>query len=111
MDKMGERISFQEINAMLKFSEFASDVKPMDGKKAKILDLLDKEITVIGFKIRNSSFNKGCGRYAALQTEYDGERFVSFTGSEVLIEQLEKYGDKIPFSTIIRQIDRFYTFS
>lgn len=96
---------------MLKFSDFAHDIKPLDGKKIKIADILDKQITVIGFKIKTSNFKKGCGRYAAIQTEIAGERFVSFTGSEILIEQLEKYGEHIPFTTEIKQIDKFYTFS
>lgn len=96
---------------MLKFSDFAENVQPMDGKKVKIIDLVDKPVIVLGFKIKNSSFVKGCGRYAAIQTDIGGEHFVSFTGSAILIEQLEKYGDRVPFSTIIRQIDRYYTFS
>ena len=96
---------------MLKFSDFANDVRPLDGKKIKIADMLDKPIVVIGFKIKNSNHIKGCGRYAAIQTDINGERFVSFTGSGIVIEQLEKYGEHIPFATVIRQIDKYFTFS
>jgi len=36
---------------------------------------------------------------------------VLFTGSDVLIEQMEKYGDQIPFAATIKKIDRYYTLS
>jgi len=96
---------------MLKFSEFASEAKPLDGRKVKIAEILNKKIVVINFKIKTSNFTKGCWKYVAIQTEIEGERFVSFTGSGILIEQLEKYGEHVPFMTVIRQIDKYYTFS
>jgi hypothetical protein len=41
--------------------------------------------------------------------ELPDERFIIFTGSTVLQEQLEKYKDRLPFMATIRKIDRFYT--
>jgi hypothetical protein len=96
---------------MLKFSEFASDVQPMDGVKIKMVDLINQPMVVTGYKIRNSQYKKGNDRYATIQIELNHEKRVVFTGSGVLIEQLEKYGEKIPFETTILLIDRFYTFS
>lgn len=96
---------------MLKFSEFASDVRPMDGIKIKISDLVNLPLVVTGYKIRNSQYKKGNDRYATIQIELNHEKRVVFTGSVVLIEQLEKYGDNIPFEATILLIDRFYTFS
>jgi hypothetical protein len=34
---------------------------------------------------------------------------VVFTGSDVLIGQVEKYADQIPFLTTIKKINRYYT--
>lgn len=47
----------------------------------------------------------------SLQFELDGDRRVLFTGSDVLIEQVETYGDQIPFAATIKKIDRYYTLS
>jgi hypothetical protein len=41
----------------------------------------------------------------------DGKRKIIFTGSGILIEQLEKYADRLPFEAEIKQIDRFYSFA
>jgi len=47
-----------------------------------------------------------------VQFEIDGgEKRVFFTGSDILIEQMEKYGSEIPFLTTIKKIDRYYTFT
>ena len=96
---------------MLKFSEFASEVKSLDGRKVKIIEILNKKIVVINFKIKISQYKKGFDRYAIIQADIDDERIVIFTGSVILIEQLEKYGDKVPFEAEIKQIDKFFTFS
>jgi hypothetical protein len=36
---------------------------------------------------------------------------VVFTGSSVLVEQMEKYGGKVPFVATIKRVDRYYTLS
>jgi hypothetical protein len=36
---------------------------------------------------------------------------VVFTGSSVLVEQMEKYGEKVPFIAVIKRVDRYYTMS
>jgi hypothetical protein len=33
---------------------------------------------------------------------------VLFTGSDVLIEQMQKYGDQISFAATIKKIDRYF---
>jgi len=96
---------------MLKFSDFASDIQPLDGKKKKILEVIDKQIIVTNYKIKPSQYKKGSDLYVAIQADLNGERIIIFTGSLILIEQLEKYGDRIPFETKIKQIDKFFTFS
>ena len=95
-----------------RFSDFCKEAKPLDGARIKVDAILNKEIVVTGYKIRNSKFkDNGCGKCATVQIELDGHRNVLFTGSSVLIDQLEKYGDQIPFLTTVMKIDRFLTFS
>jgi hypothetical protein len=49
--------------------------------------------------------------FAEEASPMDGNRYVLFTGSSVLIEQMEKYKDEVPFLTTIKKVDRYYTFS
>lgn len=47
---------------------------------------------------------------SSLQIKYNGEDRIVFTGSGILIEQVETYKDELPFETQIIKNDRFYTF-
>ena len=82
----------------------------MTGDKIKISDILGKEIEVIGYKICDSKQKLGT-KMLTLQFKLDGEERVLFTGSSVLIEQIEEYGHEIPFLTVIQKVNRFYTFT
>lgn len=96
---------------MKKFSEFAEEDKPISGDKIKIKRILGEEITVIGYRISQSNFDdSNSEKCLMLQIEYNGETRVVFTGSVVLLEQAEKYGDEMPFLATIQKIDRYYTF-
>jgi len=95
-----------------RFSDFAEEATPLDGEKIKIEQILDQEVLVIGCSIRRSKYEKNrSGKCLLLQLEIDDAHRVLFTGSDVLIEQMEKYGDQIPFTVTIKKIDRFYTLS
>lgn len=97
---------------MKRFADFNTDIKPLDGEKVRLDDVVNIEVTVIGYNIRKSKYGKNAsGKCLALQLEFGGDRRVAFTGSDVLISQIEKYGDQIPFVATIRKIDRYYTFS
>lgn len=97
---------------MKHFSDFAKQEKVMDGKKAKIESVLNKEIEVIGYKVTESQYKKSnSDSCLTLQFVLDGEKHVLFTGSNVLIEQIEKYKQEIPFLATIIKVDKFYTFS
>lgn len=37
--------------------------------------------------------------------------YVTFTGSQVLIKQIKKYADQIPFVTTIKQVGMYYSFT
>lgn len=44
-----------------------------------------------------------------LQFTLNGEERILFTGSNVLIEQMEKYGHEAPFLATIEKVNKFYT--
>jgi hypothetical protein len=95
-----------------RFSDFAKEESPLDGEKIPIIQLLNREIVVTGFKVRASKYGKNkSGKCLTLQVEIDGGRRVLFTGSDILIDQMSKYGDHIPFTTTIKKIDKYYTLS
>lgn len=97
---------------MKKFSDFARDALPIDGSKMKIEEVLNREISVIGFKIDESKYNRSNSpKCLKLQFELDGERHVLFTGSTILCEQIQKYQEEIPFVATIKKIDKYYSFS
>lgn len=98
-----------------RFADFAEESKPLEGEKIKIDTILNQEILITGFKIKNSKYDKNnSGKYLTVQFERingEGIKNIFFTGSDVLIERMEKYGYEIPFITTIKKIDRYYTFS
>ena len=97
-----------------RFSDFAdNEINRLDGDKLKIDQILNQEIEIIGHKTKKSKFSKNSsGKYLTLQfLNKAGERKILFTGSDVLISQIEKFGDEIPFFATIKKIDRYYTLS
>lgn len=97
---------------MMRFSDFAEPSKILDGDKIRIDEIINIEVTVIGYRVAVSKYEKNkSGKCLTLQVEINGVRRVVFTGSDVLIGQLETYCDKIPFIATIKKIDRYYTLS
>jgi len=99
---------------MKKFSDFAKEQTPLEGSKAKMEDLLNTEIQILTFRLADSKYSKNkSGKYATVQfKKSDKSPFqVFFTGSDILIEQLEKYKDELPFKAIVKKINRYYTLS
>ena len=98
---------------MKRFSDFAHEDIFLEGDKARIDDILNQEIQIIGYRIKKSKFSKNAsGKYLAIQFEQNGSGMkVCFTGSDVLIDQMEKYKEQVPFLTTIKKINRYYTFS
>lgn len=95
-----------------RFAEFAQERIPLDGDKVKIETILNREILITGCSIKRSKYDKNSsGKFLTLQFELEGKKQVFFTGSDVLIEQLEKYGEQVPFLATIKKIDRFFTLS
>lgn len=95
---------------MKRFSDFAKPSGILTGDKIRINDILGKEIEVIGYKISDSKQKLGT-KYLTLQIRVNGQERVLFTGSNILIEQIEQYGHEIPFWTKIERVNRFFTFT
>lgn len=95
-----------------KFSDFAKEDKGLlEGKKKKIDQILNMEIIVLGYKIKPSKFQDKSPQYTTIQFEQNGEKYVIFTSSTVLTEQLEKYKKELPFITTIKKSGKAFTFS
>jgi hypothetical protein len=92
-----------------RFHEFAEESGPLDGDKIRIDDVLNKELIVTGYRIKESKYPKSSSKCLMLQVILDDKKFVLFTGSVVLSEQMEKYQAHLPFLATIRKIDRYYT--
>lgn len=98
------------MNEYPKFSDFVEELKSLDGDKKKIEEILNREILIIDFKVKDSKKQRD-SLYVTIQFKIDDVNHIVFTGSNVLINQLEKYKDHVPFYATIKQIDRYYTFS
>lgn len=99
---------------MKKFSDFSSEGDVFDGEKVKLATLLDKEICILQYKIRRSKYQDKHENYAIVQftdTDENGEHKIFFTGSGVVMEQLEKYEGELPFQTTLKKIDKYLTLS
>lgn len=97
---------------MKRFSDFATNVNIMTGEKIKIEEALGKEIEVIGYKVGDSKCPKQQGsKVLTLSFKLNGVSKILFTGSNVLMEQCEKYKNEIPFLTTIEKVNKFYTFT
>jgi len=94
---------------MNKFSEIAKDDIHLAGDKMSLQETIGKQIIVTGYKISKSKFKED--NYVAIQFEFEEEQRVIFTGAQVLIEQLKKYGEQIPFETTIKRMGKFYSFT
>jgi len=94
---------------MKKFSDFSKE-NILDGDKIRIDDILNEEVLITGYAIKNSKYSKNeSGKYLTLQIIKDDKKYVVFTGSDVLIDQMEKYNAEIPFMATIRKINRYYS--
>jgi hypothetical protein len=107
---------------MNRFSDFAEQTNPiMDGRKIALDDIIEKdgrggrEIVVLNFRIKNTKYddakNPRCLTVQFAFSEKEDEHHVFFSGSSVLMEQLEKYQNQIPFTTKIKRVGKYYTFS
>jgi hypothetical protein len=101
---------------MNRFGQFNIKVAPkgFEGEKIKMSKILNREITVIDFKIEESKVKafkeNGSGKCLHLQISFNDELHIVFTSSSGLIDaisQIPKEGG-FPFTTtIIQDGERF----
>lgn len=95
-----------------RFSDFADEPALLHGSKLKIEDILNQDILIIGYRVTDSKFKDGkSSSCLTIQFEMSEERHILFTGSRILLEQIEKYKAHIPFLATIKKVDRYYTFT
>lgn len=97
---------------MKRFSEFdiAHNSNSMVGEKIKISKVMNREIVVHSYRIEDSKYPKNkSGKCLYLQIELDNVKWVIFTGSDVLIDQIKQIDDgDFPFlTTIIKNNEHF----
>lgn len=100
---------------MNKFSDFAQEELQFSGDKVAIDKLVNIPILVKDYRLNESKYKKtNAEKCMTIQFEYKdkvGVNHVVFTGSMVLINQCEKYQDKMPFETTIIKVNKYYSFS
>ena len=85
------------------------DEDPLDGEKKKILEILNKEILILNFRIQKSKIKEG--NYAIIQFKLNGQKHVIFTTASRLMKKLELHKAKLPFHTTIIQEFNYFLFS
>jgi hypothetical protein len=98
---------------MKKFSDFA-EMQALEGEKLRLDDVLNKPVIITAQRITASKYSKNeSGKYLTLQFHFpnENETKILFTGSDVLISQIEDYKEEIPFEATIKKINRYYTFT
>lgn len=94
------------------FSDFAEEESEIiEGDKIKIAEVLNQDIIVTNYRILDSKFSNANSECLQLQFQLNEEKRVIFTGSKVLIRQIKKYQEHIPFSTTIKKINKYYSFT
>jgi len=67
-------------------------------------------MTVIGCRFAASKYEKNkSGKCLTLQIMVNEQKRVVFTGSDVMIEQMQRYENEMPFLATIKKITRYYT--
>ena len=93
------------------FSDFAEEPEHLEGNKIRIDEILNKQLTVINFRVSESKFSKNNnGKYITIQVEIENQNKVIFTGSAILTKQCEKYKNHMPFNAQIIRQNNYYTF-
>lgn len=108
----------KEVQRCRYYFRYCDDVVILAADKARLHRLCEMTrrywagelIVKLKNNIAESKYSKNkSGKYLTLQfIDEAGERHVLFTGSDVLIEQLLKYEDEIPFVATIKRVDRYY---
>ncbi|MFA6057258.1 MAG: hypothetical protein WC756_03590 [Taibaiella sp.] len=99
---------------MKQFSDFDIEVKPevkrFIGEKIKIKKILNILIEVQSFRIEKSNY-EGKGNRLDMQIRLNGNNHVVFTGSKILMDQIQKVPpDGFPFTATIVDANDYFEF-
>lgn len=95
---------------MKQFKDFNIQTKEvLIGEKISIHKVLNRPVIVISSRVTESKFSKNNSKCLALQIELEGAKRVLFSGSQILIKQIEQVPEgEYPFETeIIKQGEHF----
>ncbi len=83
------------------------------GDKIKITKVLNQDIIVHKFKLKDSKFeNSNSDKCLKIQIELKGEKYVLFTGSKILAETIQLVPeDSFPFVTTITKEGESFQFN
>ena len=92
-----------------RFADFNTRPIGFEGDKLRMQEILGREILITGFRILSGKYKTAhCVQF---QFELDGMRYVTFSGSAVVANQLTENRDRLPFYATLRRIDRYITLS
>lgn len=96
--------NFKDFNIQPRINSFV-------GEKIQVQKLFNLEILVLDYKIEPSKQKKDT-KLLTLQIEKNGEKRIVFTGSTVLIDQIERVPkNQFPFVTVIKGDNDYYEFT
>jgi hypothetical protein len=96
------------------FSDISKETERLEGEKVKLDSILNENIVIHNFSLSQSSFSKNkSGMYVMVQFSKgeSGERKVFFSGSDVLIDQFQRYKEDMPYQVQIKRVNKYYTLS
>jgi len=96
---------------MKQFKDFGikAEVHNFTGDKIKMSKILNREISVLDYRIEDSKYGNNNSKCLYMQIEIGVTKHVVFTGSTILIQMIQKIPKgEFPFkTTIIKEDDRF----
>ena len=105
-----DEIKSINLDGLGSFADLARDKLPMPGNKKRLEEILNKNIVILDFRI-NKSNKRENSECLQMQFLCEGDVFVVFTGSVVLIDQIKAVKDKLPLKTTVIKVDKYYSFS
>ena len=93
------------------FSDFGNEELPLEGEKKKTEDILNVKILVTAFRGAESKYNERKCLTIQFENSDSDAKYIVFSGSDVLVRQMERYKDKLPFHATIIKRGKFYTLS
>lgn len=87
------------------------ELSPFTGDKIAIKRIFNVPIKVLSYKVEPSKHKKGSD-FLTIQIEHQDEKRVIFTGSSILIKQIQRVPkDKFPFITTIKNNNEYFEFT